>query len=139
VFPNPPARPLPAAPAAPAVKTLVGTLLTKQGAVFKRASLAKGAPVKFECTLDSAAKGTLSVTKKIATQLRIRTTKKTLAIATGKGACKALGGGSLKLKVLRAYASKVKNAKKPFPASLAVKLTAPAQIPVTVKRGVKVR
>jgi hypothetical protein len=136
VIPNPPAPPL---PPLPPVKTLVATLLTKQGAVFKRASLARGAPVKFECTLDSAANGTLSITKKIATQLRIRTKKKTLAIASGKGACRALGGGSLKLKVLRAYAGKVKNAKKPFPASLAVKLTASGQIPVTVKRGVKVR
>jgi hypothetical protein len=117
----------------------VATLLTKQGAVFKRASLAKGAPVKFECTVDSAASGTLSITKKIATQLGIKTRKKTVGIAGGKGACRALGGGSLKLKLLRAYAGKVSRARKPFPASLAVKLTAPGQIPVTVKRGVKVR
>ena len=117
----------------------MATLLTKQGAVFKRASLAKGAPVKFECTLDSAGSGTLSITKKIATQLGIRTKKKTVGIASGKGACRALGGGSMKIKLLRASARKVTRAKKPFPATLAVKLTAPGQIPVTVKRGVKVR
>jgi len=117
----------------------VATLLTKQGAVFKKASLAKGAPVKFECTVDSAAAGALSITKKVATKLGIKTKKKTVAIASGKGQCKAAGGGSLKLKLARAYAKKVKKAKKAFPASLAVKLTAANQIPVTVKRGVKVR
>jgi hypothetical protein len=136
IVPNPPKPPPPPAP-----KTLVATLLTKSGTVFKRASLARGAPVKFECTVDSAAAGTLSITKKVATKLRIKTkrTQKTVGIAGGKGQCKAAGGGSLKLKVLRAYAKKVKRAKKPFPASLAVKLTAPGQIPVTVRRGVKVR
>jgi hypothetical protein len=118
----------------------VATLLTKSGALFKRASLARGAPVKFECTVDSAASGTLSISKKVATTLGIKTkrTQKTVAIASGKGACKAAGGGSLKLKLLRAYARKVKRARKPFPASLAVKLTAPGQISVTVKRPVKV-
>jgi len=138
IIPNPPPPPPPPLPPPP-LKTLVATLLTKQGAVLKRASLAKGALVKFECTLDSAANGTLSISKKVATTLGIKTKKKTVGIASGKGACKALGGGSLKLKVLRAYARKVKNARKPFPASLAVKLAAPGQIPVTVKRGVKVR
>ncbi len=125
----------------PENKTLVATLLTKSGAVFKRASLAKGAPVKFECTVDSAANGTLSITKKVAKKLKIKTKKKqkTVGIASGKGQCKAVGGGSLKLKVLRAYAKKVKKAKKTFPASLAIKLTAPGQTAVTVKRSVKVR
>ena len=47
----------------PENKTLVATLLTKSGTAFKRASLAKGAPVKFECTVDSAANGTLSITE----------------------------------------------------------------------------
>jgi hypothetical protein len=121
------------------VKTLVATLLTKGGTAFKRASLTKGAPVKFECTVDSAAVGTLSITKKVAAMLRIKTKKKTIGIASGKGQCKAAGGGSLKLKLARAYASKIKKAKKPFPASLAVKLTAPGQTPVTAKRSVKVR
>jgi hypothetical protein len=139
--PNPNPNPPPPPPPPPLPKTLVATLLTKQGAVFKRASLATGAPVKFECTVDSAASGALSITKKVATKLGIKTkrTQKTVGIASGKGQCKAAGGGSLKLKVLRAYAKKVKRAKKPFPASLAIKLTAPGQIPVTVKRGVKVR
>jgi hypothetical protein len=123
----------------PDVKTLVATLLTKGGTAFKRASLTKGAPVKFECTVDSAAAGTLSITKKVAAMLRIKTKKKTIGIASGKGQCKAAGGGSLKLKLARAYASKIKKAKKPFPASLAVKLTAPGQTPVTAKRSVKVR
>jgi hypothetical protein len=120
-------------------KTLVATLLSKT-TLFKRASLAKGAPVKFECTVDSAAKGTLSISKKVATKLGIKTkrTQKTVAIATGKGPCKAVGGGSLKLKLTRAYARKVKNAKKKFPAALAIKLTAAGQLPVTLKRGVKV-
>ncbi len=62
-----------------------------------------------------------------------------MGIAAGKGRCTAAGGGSLKLKLARAYAKKVKNAKKPFPASLAVKLTAPGQTAVTAKRSVKVR
>ena len=128
-------------PPDPKPTPLVATLLTKSGTVFKKASLTKGAPVKFECTVDSAASGALSITKKVATKLKIKTKKKqkTVGIASGKGQCKAVGGGSLKLKLLRAYAKKVKKAKKPFPASLAVKLTAPGQIPVTVKRPVKIR
>jgi hypothetical protein len=122
-------------------KTLVGALLTKSGTVFKRTSLAKGARVKFECTVDSAASGVLSITKKVATKLKIKTKRKqkTVGIASGKGQCRAVGGGSLKLKLVRAYAKKVKKAKKAFPASLAVKLTAAGQTPVTVKRPVKVR
>jgi hypothetical protein len=125
----------------PENKTLVATLLTKSGTAFKRSALAKGAPVKFECTVDSAASGTLSITKKVATKLKIKTKKKqkTVGIASGKGQCKAVGGGTLKLKLVRAYAKKVKKAKKSFPASLAVKLTAAGQMPVTVKRPVKVR
>jgi hypothetical protein len=128
-------------PPDPKPTPLVATLLTKSGTAFKKTSLAKGAPVKFECTVDSAATGTLSITKKVATKLGIKTKRKqkTVGIASGKGQCKAAGGGSLKLKLLRAYAKKVKKAKKPFPASLAVKLTAAGQIPVTVKRPVKVR
>lgn len=124
---------------APVPKALVATLLTKSGTAFKRSSLTKGAPVKFECTVDSAASGALTITKKVATKLRIKTKKKTVGIAAGKGQCKAAGGGTLKLKLARAYAKKVKRAKKPFPASLAVKLTAPGQTPVTAKRSVKVR
>ena len=117
----------------------MATLLTKSGTAFKRSSLAKGAPVKFECTVDSAGSGALSITKKVATKLKIKTKKKTVTIASGKGACKAVGGGTLKLKLARATAKKVLKAKKPFPASLAVKLTAPGQTPVTVKRPVKVK
>jgi hypothetical protein len=130
---------VPDVPKPPVTKTLVATLLTKGGTAFKRASLTKGAPVTFECTLDSSATGTLSITKKVAAKLRIKTKKKTLGIASGKGRCRAAGGGTLRLKLVRAYASKVKKAKKPFPASLAVKLTAPGQTPVTAKRAVKVR
>jgi hypothetical protein len=132
---------IPEIPKPPITKTLVATLLTKSGTAFKRASLAKGAPVKFECTVDSAASGVLSITKKVATKLKIKTKKKqrTVGIASGKGPCKAVGGGSLKLKLVRAYKKKVMKAKKPFPASLAVKLTAAGQTPVTVKRPVKVR
>ena len=95
--------------------------------------------MKFECTVDSAGSGALSITKKVAAKLKIKTKKKTVAIASGKGPCKAVGGGTLKLKLVRAYKKKVMKAKKPFAASLAVKLTAPGQTPVTVKRPVKVR
>ena len=129
----------PRSPKPPENKTLVATLLTKSGTAFKRASLAKGAPVKFECTVDSAGSGVLSITKKVAAKLGIKTKKKTVGIASGKGPCKAVGGGTLKLKLVRAYKKKVMKAKKPFPASLAVKLTALGQTPVTVKRPVKVR
>jgi hypothetical protein len=133
IIPNPPPPPGP--------KTLVATLLTKSGTAFKRASLTKGAPVKFECTVDSPASGTLSITKKVAAKLGIKTKKKqrTVGIATGRGRCTAAAGGSLKLKLVRKYAAKVKRARKPFAASLAVKLTAAGQTPVTVKRPVRVR
>jgi len=132
---------IPDIPKPPENKSLVATLLTKSGTAFKRSALTKGAPVKFECTVDSAASGALSITKKVATTLRIKTTKKQKAvtIASGKGQCKAVGGGSLKLKLASATKKKVLKAKKPFPAALAVKLTAAGQIPVTVKRPVKVR
>jgi hypothetical protein len=139
VFPGPDPGPGPGP--GPGPTTLVGTLQVKSGALFKGAALLKGAPVKFECTVDSAAEGTLSIAAKVAKRLGIKTKKKqkTVGIAKGKGQCKAGSGGSLKLKVLAAHAKKVKKAKKAFPASLAVKLTAPGQTPVTVKRGVKVR
>jgi hypothetical protein len=135
--PNPPPPP----PPPPGPKTLVATLLTKTGAVFKRAALAKGAPVKYECTVDSAAAGTLSISKKTAAKLRIPTkrSQKSVAIAKGKGLCKAAGGGSLKIKLVRAYAGKIRRSRGRFPATLAVKLTAAQQIPVTAKRSVKVR
>jgi hypothetical protein len=97
--------------------------------------------VKFTCTLDSAAKGALAISKKTAAKLGIRTkrSQKTVAIAGGKGACKEAGGGSLKLKLLRAYAAKVKRYRGRFPATLSVKLTAAGQTAVTMKQSVKVR
>jgi hypothetical protein len=61
-----------------------------------------------------------------------------VTIASGKGQCTKAAGGSLKLKLARAYAKKVKRAKKKFPGSLAVSLTAPSQTPVTMKLPVKV-
>ena len=127
-------------PKPPQPKVLVGIVSVKKGALFKRSALGKGAPVKFTCTVDSAAKGTLTIAAKVARKLGIKTKKrqKTLAIASGKGQCRAASGGSLKLKLARAYAKKVKRARKKFPASLAVKLTAPGQTPVTMKRSVKV-
>lgn len=124
----------------PEVKALVATLQVKRGALFKKAALGKGAPVKFECSVDSAAKGTLSITAKVAKTLGIKTKKKQklVGIAAGKGQCKAGSGGSLKLKLARATAKKVKKARKKFAATLAVSLTAPGQTPVTAKQPVKV-
>ena len=115
---------------------LGGVVGVKRGALLKGSALAKGAVVKFTCTVDSAAAGTLSITGKIAKRLRITTKKKNLVVASGRGSCRAAGGGSLKLKVLRAYARKLRRARK-LPGSLAVKLTAPGQTPVTMKQSVK--
>jgi hypothetical protein len=121
-------------------RTLVATLLTKKNALFKKKALAGGALVRFECTVDSAARGTLSITSKVAKKLRIKTKRKQkkVTIASGRGSCVAGSGGSLKLKLAKAYAKKVKRARKAFPAALAVDLTAPGQTAVTVKRAVKV-
>jgi hypothetical protein len=126
------------APPPPSPKVLVGTVQVKRGALFKKAALAKGAPVKFTCTVDSAAKGALSISKKTAAKLGIKTRKKTVAIAGGRGVCKEIGGGSLRLKLARAYAKKVKRYRGKFPATLSVGLSAPGQTPVTMKRAVKV-
>jgi hypothetical protein len=134
----PPPPPNPSPNPSPSPKVLVGILQVKKGALFKRSALAKGAPVKFTCTVDSTAKGALSISKKTAKTLGISTKKKTVGIAAGKGQCKEAGGGSLRLKLVRAYAKKVKRARKKFPATLSVKLTAPGQTPVTMKRTVKV-
>jgi hypothetical protein len=125
----------------PVIKTLVGTILVKKGAALNKGVLAKGAPVKFECTVDSAASGTLSIAAKAAKKLGIKLKKKqkNVTIAKGAGQCKAGSPSSLKLKLARAYAKKVKRARKAFAAALAVKLTAPGQAPVTMKQGVKVR
>jgi hypothetical protein len=124
----------------PDPKVLVGVLQVKKGALLKKAALAKGSKVTFTCTVDSAAKGTLSITAKVAKKLGIKTKRKqkTVMIASGNGRCAAGSGGSLKLKLVRAYAKKVKRARKKFPASLAVKLTAPGQTAVTAKRAVNV-
>jgi hypothetical protein len=123
------------------INTLVGTILVKKGAALNKGALAKGAAVKFECTVDSAASGTLSIAAKVAKKLGIKLKKKqkNVTIAKGSGQCKAGSPSSLKLKLARAYAKKIKRARKAFPATLAVKLTAPAQAPVTMKQGVKVR
>ena len=117
---------------------LTGILTVKSGALLKKKALARGLTVKYTCTVDPAAKGALTITRKTAKRLRIMTKMKTVTIADGKGQCSKASGGSLKLKLARAYAKKVKRAKKRFPASLAVKLTAPNQTPVTMKRPVKV-
>jgi hypothetical protein len=45
----------------------------------------------------------------------------------------------LKLKLVRAYAKKVKRARKAFPAAVAIGLTAPGQTPITLKQTIKVR
>jgi hypothetical protein len=118
---------------------LAGTLGIKRGALIKKAALAKGAPIKLECTVDSAAKGTLTITKKVAKKLRIKLkrTQKKVVIAKGSGRCDADSGGTLKLKVVRAHAKKLKRARKKFPAALAIGLTAPGQAPVTLKQTVK--
>ena len=121
-------------PQKPAV--LLGAVSVKKGALFKGSALAKGAAVRFTCTVDSSAAGTLTITKKTAKRLKINTKKKNVVLASGKGLCKASGGGSLKLKVVRAYAKKLRRARR-LPGSLAVKLTAPGQTPVTMKQSVK--
>jgi hypothetical protein len=138
IVPPPPDPPDPPKPPEP--KLLVGIVQVKKGAVFKRAALAKGAPVKYTCTVDSAAAGALSIAAKVAKKLGIKPKRgqKNVVIASGKGRCDDASGGSLKLKLLRAVARKVKRARRGFPASLSVKLTAPGQTPVTMKRGVKV-
>jgi len=126
-------------PDPPKPDVLTGILTgIKSGALLKKAALAKGLRVKYTCTVDSSAKAALTITKKTAKKLKIKTKKKSVTIAGGKGQCSKASGGSLKLKLARAYAKKVKRAKKKFPATLAVNLTAPNQTPVTMKRPVKV-
>ena len=125
----------------PKTPVLIGILKgVSSKTVFKRTALTKGAAVKFTCTVDSAGKGALSITAKVAKKLHIKTTKrqKTVGIAAGKGACTAANGGKLKLKLVSKYAKAVKRSRGKFPAALAIKLTAPGQTPVTMKRNVKV-
>jgi hypothetical protein len=132
---------VPIIPDPPKPDVLTGILSgVKSGALLKKTALGKGLTVKFACSVDSSAKGALSITKKTATQLHIKTKKKqkTVTIASGKGQCSKASGGSVKLTLARAYAKKVKRAKKKFAASLAVNLTAPNQTPVTMKLPVKV-
>ena len=110
----------------------------KRGALLKKSALKKGLTVKYTCTVDSSAKGALAITKKTAAKLKIKTKKKTLTIASGKGQCSKVSGGRLKLKLVRAYAKKVTRARKKFPAALTVGLTAANQTPVAMKLPVKV-
>jgi hypothetical protein len=130
---------VPIIPDPPKPDVLTGVLSgVKSGAVLKKSALGKGLAVKYTCSVDSSAKGALTITKKTAKKLKIATKKKTVTIASGKGQCSKASGGTLKLKLARAYAKKVKRAKKKFPASLTVGLTAPNQTPVTMKLPVKV-
>ena len=125
----------------PKPDVLTGILTgVKSGALLKKSALAKGLRVKYTCTVDSGAKGALSITKKTATKLGIKTKKKqkSVTIASGRGQCSKASGGSLKLKLARAYTKKVKRARKRFRATLAVNLTASNQTPVTMKRSVRV-
>jgi len=127
IIPNPPA-------------VLTGSLGVKKGALLKKKALAKGLAVKFTCTVDSAAKGALAINARTAKKLRIKLKRrqKSVTIAGGRGSCTKANGGRVKLKLARAYAKKVKRAKKKFPANLSVNLTAAGQTPVTMKLPVKV-
>lgn len=121
----------------PAVR-LAARLAVRAGTKFKRKAITKGTRVRFTCTRDSAARATLSITRKTAKSLRIKTTKRTLVLATAKGTCKAKGGGSLTLKVARTYVPAVQKAKKAFAASLALRLTAAGQPPATATAAVRI-
>ena len=77
-------------PNPPKPDVLTGILAgVKSGALLKKSALAKGVGVKYTCTVDSAAKGALTITKKTATKLGIKTKKKqkSVTIASGKGQC----------------------------------------------------
>jgi hypothetical protein len=115
-----------------------GGLGVKKGGKLSRKALLKGLKVKVTCSQDSTASLALAITKGTAKKLKIKT-KKTVTIASGRGACKAAGGGSVKLALSGKYKGKVRKAKKTFPALLGLKLSGgganAAKAPLAVKVG----
>lgn len=118
---------------------MTGALAVKKGALLKGTALIKGMKLKLTCSTASTAKAALTITKKVARALRIKTSKKKLTLASGKGKCVPGTGGSATLKVARAYVKNVRRNRSKRAASLSVGLTAPGRTPLAFTRAVKFR
>jgi hypothetical protein len=126
----------PVIPDPPGVK-LGGQLNVVRNARLPRAGLVKGRKLTLTCTRDATASAVLTIDKKTAKKLHIKTGKAALPIAAGTGACKAAGGGSLKLKLLTKYKRAVQRARGKFPGMLVLSLTAAGE-QAAVKTPVKI-
>jgi hypothetical protein len=123
----------------PPALTLTGGLGAIKGNKIPRKALAKGYPLKVTCGADSDAAASLTITSAIAKKLKIKVPKKakTVTIGSAKGQCTASNGGTLKLKLARSAASKVKKSRKAIAASLGVTFTRNGSAPFSVKKSVK--
>ena len=115
-----------------------GALAAKRGSLLGRAALGKGLSVRFTCSRDASARLKLLVSRKVAKGLKLKAKSQAVPIATGKGACKALTGGTAKLKLLPAAKRRVAHARKRFAATVQLVLSAPGSADATTLLPVKV-
>ncbi len=118
------ALPTGAGPGATAA-ALSGAFGVKRGAVLRRAGLAKGLTVKLTCSRDASARVDLTVAKKVAKRLKLKANGSTLRLASGRGPCRAAGGGAIKLALAKAVRGAVRRSKGKLDATLTLRLTTP--------------
>ena len=130
--PGEPGAPAPAAP-------LTGAVSAIKGGKLKRSALAKGVRLPVTCSGDSSATAKLTVSRKVARKLKIKLKRgqTSATVATARATCAAATGGTLKLKLARAYAKKVRRARGAVAATVTVVFTRPGSADVVVRRAVK--
>lgn len=103
----------------PSLPSLSGGSSLKRGQKLSRAKLTGGMPVAVTCTRESSVAAVLTLAKRLAKRLGIKGTK----IGSGHGTCNATDGGTLKLKLTRTAAKKLRRAHKTVPATLTLSFT----------------
>ena len=113
------------------VAKLSGTISVKRNAKLKRKALAKGQRLKFTCSLDSTVAASLTLTKKVGRKLKLKR-----KIGAGKGRCTTAKGGTLKLKLTKKAAKRLK--RKRIKATLTITFTRAGAPSVKVVRPVRI-
>ena len=134
----PPGEPAGPGSVPPGATPLSGGLKVKRNARLKRSALLKGTRLAVTCTRDASATAALTITKKTAKKLHLKSGKAGVTLGSARGRCTAAAGGSLKLKIGSKFKRGVKRAHGTFPATLVLGLTAGTDRATPVKTPVKV-
>ena len=130
-----PAGALPPPPATTAA--LTGAFGLKRGALLRRADLAKGLRLRLTCSRDAAAVVDLTVARKVAKRLKLKSPGSRLRLASGRGACRTSTGVTMKLSLVKAVRRAVKRAKGKLDATVTLRLTAAGSPAVTRSLAVR--